>query len=74
MIFYDFRLGLPQQQACSRWIPENLTATQKMFRVNWCKEKLTKFRRGISPNVYSIATGDETYIHLYEPETKQSTV
>jgi len=32
---------------------------------------LKKFNRGVSSNVYSIVTDDETWIYSYEPETKQ---
>ena len=62
---------LAVKKICSRWIPHNLTITQKQARVDWCKEMLEKFDHGASKDVYKIVTGDETWIYAYEPETKQ---
>jgi hypothetical protein len=39
--------------------------------VDWCKEMVKKFNRGASENMYTIVTGDATWIYSYEPETKQ---
>ncbi|EFN60885.1 Histone-lysine N-methyltransferase SETMAR, partial [Camponotus floridanus] len=62
---------LAVKKICSRWIPHNLTTTQKKDRVNWCKKMLKKFDRGASNAVYNLYTGDESWIYAYEPETKQ---
>jgi len=59
------------KKICSRWIPHNLTIAQKKARVDWSKEMLKKYDRGASKAVYSIVTGDETWIYAYEPESKQ---
>lgn len=59
----------------SRWVPHNLTQTQKEVRVEWCRDMIAKFEAGSSRRVYDIITGDETWIYQYDPETKrQSTV
>lgn len=62
---------LAVKKICSRWIPHNLTNVQKKARVDWCKEMLTKYDKGVSKAVYNICTGDESWIYAYEPETKQ---
>ena len=62
---------LAVKKVCSRWIPHNLTVAQKKARVDWCKEILKKYNRGVSKDVYKIVTGDESWIYAYEPETKQ---
>ncbi|CAK9815952.1 Histone-lysine N-methyltransferase SETMAR [Anthophora plagiata] len=62
---------LAMKKICSRWIPHNLTNSQKRARVNWCKEMLKKYNRGASKAVYNIYTGDESWIYAYEPESKQ---
>ena len=62
---------LAVKKVCSRWIPHNLTVAQKKARVDWCKEILKKYNRGVSKDVYKIVTGDESWICAYEPETKQ---
>ncbi|CAH1995837.1 unnamed protein product [Acanthoscelides obtectus] len=59
----------------SRWIPHLLTEEQKAAGVNWCQKTLDWFNSGNSKNVYSIVSGDESWIYCYEPENKrQSTV
>lgn len=59
------------KKLCSRWIPHNLSETQKQARVKWCTENLKRFNSGNSNLVYDIVTGDETWIYSYEPQTKQ---
>lgn len=55
----------------SRWIPHLLTEEQKAARVNWCRKTLSRFNKGSSTNVYSIVSGDESWIYSYEPENKR---
>lgn len=62
---------LAVRKLVSRWIPHNLTIAQKKARVDWSKEMLKKYSRGSSKQVYSIVTGDESWIYAYEPESKQ---
>ena len=38
---------LSVRKLCSRWIPHNLTETQKQARVKWSKEMLKKFNRSV---------------------------
>lgn len=59
------------RKLCSRWIPHNLTNIQKEERVRWCREMLQKYDNGRSNLIYSIVTGDESWIYCYEPEKKQ---
>ncbi|CAH2014210.1 unnamed protein product, partial [Acanthoscelides obtectus] len=55
----------------SRWIPHLLTEEQKAARVSWCQKTLDRFNSGNSKNVYSIVSGDESWIYCYEPENKR---
>ncbi|CAH1968747.1 unnamed protein product [Acanthoscelides obtectus] len=48
-----------------------LTEEQKTARVNWCKRTFDRFNSGNSKNVYSIVSGDESWIYCYEPENKR---
>ena len=43
----------------------------KKDRVDWSKEMLQKYNRGASKHVYDIVTGDESWIYVYELESKQ---
>lgn len=54
----------------SRWIPHLLTEEQKAQRVNWCRRTLERFHQGTSNHVWSIVSGDESWIYSYEPELK----
>ncbi|CAH1980565.1 unnamed protein product [Acanthoscelides obtectus] len=56
-----------------RWIPHLLTEEQKAARVNWCQKTLDRFNSGNSKNVYSIVSGDESWIYCYKPENKRQT-
>ncbi|CAH1979499.1 unnamed protein product [Acanthoscelides obtectus] len=44
---------------------------QKTARVNWCQKTLDRFNSGNSKKVYSIVSGDESWIHCYVPENKR---
>ncbi|CAH1963279.1 unnamed protein product [Acanthoscelides obtectus] len=55
----------------SRCIPHLLTEEQKAARVNFCQKTLDRFNSGNSKNVYSIISGDESWIYCYEPENKR---
>ncbi|CAH1960666.1 unnamed protein product [Acanthoscelides obtectus] len=54
-----------------RWIPHLLTKEQKAASVNWCQKTLDRFNSGNSKNMYSIVSGDESWIYCYEPENKR---
>jgi len=63
------------RKLCARWIPHLLTDAQKHARVDWFRKMISKYNCGASKAVYSIVTGDESWIYAYEPERKgQSTV
>ncbi|CAH1981727.1 unnamed protein product [Acanthoscelides obtectus] len=55
----------------SHSIPLLLTEEQKAARVNWCQKTLDHFNSGNSKNVYSIVSGDESWIYCSEPENKR---
>ncbi|CAH1991401.1 unnamed protein product [Acanthoscelides obtectus] len=52
-------------------IQKNLHEEQKAARVNWCQKTLDRFNSGNSKNLYSIVSGDESWIYCYEPENKR---
>ncbi|CAH1989497.1 unnamed protein product [Acanthoscelides obtectus] len=61
---------LEVRKLVSRWIPHLLTEEQKAARVNWCQKTLDRFIYGNSKNVYSIVSGDESWIYCEEKPTK----
>jgi len=61
-------LGLSKVRV--RWAPCLLTPIQKSFRVETCSEPLAIY--SATPDVFSrIITGDETWIHYWDPDRKQ---
>ena len=70
-ILHD-HLGL--SKVCAKWVPRLLTPVQKSFRVETCSELLGIYSAN-SDNVLSrIVTGDETWIHHWDPDTKQKSM
>ncbi|CAH1984420.1 unnamed protein product [Acanthoscelides obtectus] len=57
----------------SRWIPHLLTEEQKAARVNWYQKTLDRFNSANSKNVYSIVSGDESWMHNASSHTAQKT-
>ncbi|CAH2008836.1 unnamed protein product [Acanthoscelides obtectus] len=54
----------------SPWIPHLLPEEQKAARVNWCQKTLDRFKSRNSKNVYSIFSGEESWIYCEEKPTK----
>lgn len=58
----------------ARWVPRMLTAPQKQVRVECCKEFLELCGENSSNILDRIVTGDETWVHHYDPESKQESM
>jgi histone-lysine N-methyltransferase SETMAR len=73
-LFRIVTIGLGLLLKCARWIPKILTRAQKKSRIFAAKENL--YLHSLDPEFFEnqIVTGDETYIHLYEPETKRQSM
>ena len=63
------RLGL--KKVCARWVPHLLTQEQKEKRVELAKAVVEKFDRCDNRRLMEIVTGDETWIHHFDPENKE---
>ncbi|CAH1955787.1 unnamed protein product [Acanthoscelides obtectus] len=64
-------LSRENRKLVSRWIPHLLTEEQKAARVDWCQKTLDRFNSENTKNVYSIVSGDESWIYCYETENKR---
>ena len=62
---------LTVKKICSRWIAHNSSIAQKKSGVDWSKERLQNYDRGISKHVYDTMTGDGSWVYAYEPQSKQ---
>ena len=58
-------------KVCARWVPRQLTAELKERRVDVCQELLKCFEEEGDGFLVRIVTGDETWVHYHQPETKK---
>jgi len=65
---------LSMKKISARWVPRMLTAFQKQARVDISKENLELFSEDNDHFLSRIVTGDETWIHHWDPETKQESM
>ena len=69
------RLGMSKERVgytkvCSRWVPRMLTPDKKQKRVEICEELLKCYRKEGDQFLLNIVTGDESWIHHFDPEEK----
>ena len=57
-------------KVCVRWVPKQLTEVNKQIRVNICQKYLDRFGNERDIFLDRIITGDETWVHHYEAESK----
>jgi hypothetical protein len=58
-------------KVCSRWVPHMLTPEKKQKCVEICEELLKRYREEGDQFLLNIVTGDESWIHHFNPEEKQ---
>ena len=61
---------LKMRKICARWIPHLLTDEQKKTRVQCAKKLLKKFPNYNARSFANVVTGDETWVHFFEPKRK----
>ena len=61
---------LGYSKVCARWVPRQLTAELKQSRRDVCLQLLQRYQAEGDDFMNSIVTGDESWAHHYEPETK----
>ena len=63
--------NLNMRRLCTRWIPKMLSECQKTQRVESCRRFVQQFEQEGEDFLSRIVTADETWITLYEPESKE---
>ena len=58
-------------KVCARWVPKQLTELHKQMHVDICRKHLDHYGNERDIFLDRIITGDETWVHHYEPESKQ---
>ena len=66
------RLGY--SKVCARWVPRQLTDDNKETRFNICAELFERYDHEGDGFLHRIVTGDETWIHQFEPESKRQSM
>lgn len=66
------RLGF--HKVCARWVPKQLTMLHKQTRLDICQQNLDRYGNEGDAFLDRIITGDETWIHHYEPESKRQSM
>jgi len=56
----------------ARWVLRQLTAELKERRVDACQDLLKRFEAEGNGFLGRIVTGDETWVHYHQPETKKA--
>ena len=59
---------------CARWVPRELTAEHKCKRVEICQCLLSCYNNEGKEFLSRTVTGDETWVHHYEPESKRQSM
>jgi hypothetical protein len=66
------RLGC--SKLCARWVPQSLTEEHKEQRKIICSELLARYEAEGDNFLSTAVTGNETWIHHFEPETKRQSM
>jgi histone-lysine N-methyltransferase SETMAR len=62
------------RKVCARWVLKELMDVHKCMRLDICSHHLTHYREEDDSFLQQIVTGDETWVHHYQPETKQKSM
>ena len=61
---------LDLRKVCARWILHLLTEEQKTQRLKCARELLKTYKVCISRVISNLLTGDETWVHMFEPQRR----
>ena len=70
-VFHIVHHDLDMRKLSAKWIPRSLNADQKRFRLTTSKEICRRFEADSSTFLDRLVTMDETWVHHYDPETKE---
>ena len=61
---------LDLRKVCARWVPHLLTEEQKTQCLKCARELLKKYKGCNSRVISNLLTGDETWVHMFEPQRR----
>lgn len=65
---------LGMSKVCARWVPKMLSTLQKSDRVETSRQNLALYNENSEDFLRRLVTGDETWLHHYDPESKQESM
>ena len=65
---------LEYRKVCTRWVPQMLTQEHKEHRMQVFRDLLNQYEAEGDSFLDRIITGDETWCHHYEPESKRQSM
>jgi histone-lysine N-methyltransferase SETMAR len=65
---------LLMSKVCARWVPKSLSEEQKLKRMEVSQSLLDRYCLDRTDFLRRIVTVDETWVHHYDPETKQASM
>ena len=60
------------RKVSARWVPRQLTPELKDRRVDACEEILQRYETEGDAFLQRVVTGDESWVHYFQPETKRA--
>lgn len=69
-VHFILKKRLHARKISARWIPHLLSDDQKRARVTYAKEMLKLYPKFDKKRFANVVTGDETWVHFYEPQRK----
>ena len=61
---------LDLRKVCARWVPHLLTEEQKTQRLKSARKLLKTYKGCYSRIISNLLTGDETWVHMFEPQRR----
>ena len=61
---------LDLRKVCARWVPHLLTEEQKTQPLKCARELLKAYKSCNSRVISNLLTGDETWVHMFEPQRR----
>jgi histone-lysine N-methyltransferase SETMAR len=65
---------LGYRKVCARWVPRMLTIKMKAERLRICQQVLLRYETEGDTFLNNIVTGDESWVHYYDPENKRQSM
>jgi hypothetical protein len=62
------------RKECARWVPRELKDQEKINRMGLSLQHLLRYTDEGEDMLNRIITGDESWVHLYQPESKRASV